>query len=114
MLEAARQEVKTAGAKWRCEKVRTIAGCGVLGVCLLLAACSPTADENPRHVVLISIDGLRPDYYLRPDDFGLQLPNRARETATQRQVATPSSSMIVRKMTSHSFRVKSRGALIEP
>lgn len=38
----------------------------------------PTSSSEGRHVVLISIDGLKPDYYLRADDLGLAIPNLRR------------------------------------
>ena len=41
----------------------------------VLAAAAPPASRPADHVVLISIDGLVPEYYIRPQDFGLALPN---------------------------------------
>lgn len=58
-------------------------------VCLLLAAIACSAYQQPEqnqapqprrdaHVIMISIDGLVPDYYLRPAHLGLKLPNLVR------------------------------------
>jgi predicted AlkP superfamily pyrophosphatase or phosphodiesterase len=47
-----------------------------LAGCALLAA-APAPPRPADHVVLVSIDGLVPEYYLRPADFGLDLPNLA-------------------------------------
>ena len=33
------------------------------------------ADQTPRHVVMISIDGLRPEIYLEPERVGVAVPN---------------------------------------
>jgi predicted AlkP superfamily pyrophosphatase or phosphodiesterase len=40
-----------------------------------LTAAPPEAPGGGRHVVLISIDGMRPDYYLRADAYHLAIPN---------------------------------------
>ncbi|MBI2820764.1 MAG: alkaline phosphatase family protein [Acidobacteria bacterium] len=42
-------------------------------VALLPGAQNPAS--SPPHVVLISIDGLLPEYYVRPQEFGLRVPN---------------------------------------
>lgn len=47
----------------------------VLAASALLAAAPAPGPRPADHVVLISIDGLLPEYYLRPQDFGLSLPN---------------------------------------
>jgi predicted AlkP superfamily pyrophosphatase or phosphodiesterase len=47
----------------------------VLAALALLAAAPAPGRRPADHVVLISIDGLLPEYYLRPQDFGLSLPN---------------------------------------
>jgi predicted AlkP superfamily pyrophosphatase or phosphodiesterase len=55
-----------------------------LGVALaaLCAAGAPGAlpaqEAAPRHVVLVSIDGLMPDYYLKADALGMKIPNLRR------------------------------------
>src|SRR5215813_1077349 len=44
----------------------------------LIATLSPTmaqAEDVPRHVVMISIDGLRPETYLEPERVGVKVPN---------------------------------------
>lgn len=41
----------------------------------LLVAAAPPTSRPADHVVLISIDGLVPEYYIRPQDFGLSLPS---------------------------------------
>ena len=52
----------------------------ILALLTALAALSPTsAGEPPRRtVVLISIDGLRPDYVLEADRYGLRIPTLRR------------------------------------
>jgi len=45
---------------------------------LLLAAPALAADGDPRHVVMISIDGLKPESYARADELGLKVPNLRR------------------------------------
>lgn len=40
-----------------------------------LAGAAPPTPRPAGHVVLISIDGLVPEYYIRPRDFGLVLPS---------------------------------------
>jgi len=45
-----------------------------LAACALLAA-APAPPRPADHVVLVSIDGLETEYYIRPADFGLDLPN---------------------------------------
>jgi predicted AlkP superfamily pyrophosphatase or phosphodiesterase len=45
---------------------------------LLLAAVARAADGEPRHVVMISIDGLKPESYARADALGLKVPNLRR------------------------------------
>ena len=45
---------------------------------MLVAALWPTrvkAEEKSRHVVMISIDGLRPEIYLDPERIGTKVPN---------------------------------------
>jgi predicted AlkP superfamily pyrophosphatase or phosphodiesterase len=52
---------------------------------LVLAGCSsrPARDDGPRveHVVMISIDGLVPDYYSDPERVGVKLPHLQRLVA---------------------------------
>jgi predicted AlkP superfamily pyrophosphatase or phosphodiesterase len=36
------------------------------------------AETDPRHAVLVSIDGLMPDYFLKADELGLKIPNLRR------------------------------------
>ena len=36
------------------------------------------ADTTPRYAVLVSIDGLMPDYFLKADEIGLKIPNLRR------------------------------------
>ncbi len=53
--------------------------------CVALSACAPSPPLAPRpgagsaagarHVVLVSIDGMRPDYYTHADTYGLAIPN---------------------------------------
>jgi predicted AlkP superfamily pyrophosphatase or phosphodiesterase len=40
-----------------------------------LAGAASAAPPLADHVILVSIDGLIPEYYIRPQDFGLSLPN---------------------------------------
>src|SRR5262245_26541325 len=51
----------------------------VLGVtaCLLLflLVCLGAQQSQQRHVVIISIDGLGPDYYRRRQELGIKVPN---------------------------------------
>jgi predicted AlkP superfamily pyrophosphatase or phosphodiesterase len=42
---------------------------------LALVGAAPAAPRLADHVILVSIDGLIPEYYIRPQDFGLSLPN---------------------------------------
>jgi predicted AlkP superfamily pyrophosphatase or phosphodiesterase len=45
--------------------------------CLLLVLLTPAVvlpEPGPEHVILISIDGLIPDYYLNPDRYDIKLP----------------------------------------
>lgn len=46
----------------------------------LAAAAAPAARaaEAPRHLVLVSVDGLMPGYYLQADSLGLRIPNLRR------------------------------------
>jgi predicted AlkP superfamily pyrophosphatase or phosphodiesterase len=44
----------------------------------LLATAAFAADGEPRHVVMISIDGLKPESYVRADELGLKVPNLRR------------------------------------
>ena len=47
--------------------------------CLLLAVCSVTRGQQPHPaVILISIDGLKPEYVLGADAHGLKIPNLRR------------------------------------
>jgi predicted AlkP superfamily pyrophosphatase or phosphodiesterase len=39
---------------------------------------APPAAETIRHVILVSVDGLKPEVYLRPDELGLQVPTLRR------------------------------------
>ena len=41
----------------------------------LLPPDSLQAETIPRHVILLSIDGLRPDYYLHPEQYHLNIPH---------------------------------------
>src|SRR5262249_12938240 len=53
----------------------------LLGAFFLLAASAAlvlAADGAPRHVVMISIDGLKPESYVRADALGLKVPNLRR------------------------------------
>jgi predicted AlkP superfamily pyrophosphatase or phosphodiesterase len=45
---------------------------------LLALVCASGAPPERPHLVLISIDGLVPDYYVRPDRLGLRIPNLRR------------------------------------
>ncbi|HVR70392.1 MAG TPA: ectonucleotide pyrophosphatase/phosphodiesterase [Vicinamibacteria bacterium] len=47
----------------------------LLAASAAVAVAAPAAPRGADHVVLISIDGLLPEYYIRPQDFGLSLPN---------------------------------------
>ncbi|MFQ5789614.1 MAG: alkaline phosphatase family protein [Acidobacteriota bacterium] len=50
----------------------------ILGLCLAgatAAASQPAEGAAERHVVVISVDGLRPDFYLNPSAHGVELPN---------------------------------------
>jgi predicted AlkP superfamily pyrophosphatase or phosphodiesterase len=42
---------------------------------LLAVPLAPTGAEPQRRVVLISVDGLMPSSYVRPDELGLRVPN---------------------------------------
>src|SRR5687768_1236779 len=45
---------------------------------LLLAGCCFSAAAQTavdRHVIVVSIDGLGPDFYRRPEEMGVKLPN---------------------------------------
>ena len=50
----------------------------ILGTAVMLSslAAGPAAPE--RHVVMISIDGLMPGYYLDADELGIEAPNLQR------------------------------------
>jgi predicted AlkP superfamily pyrophosphatase or phosphodiesterase len=50
----------------------------LLGALLLVAAPVLAAESGPRHVVMISIDGLKPESYARADELGLKVPNLRR------------------------------------
>lgn len=57
----------------------------LIGLALLLASGFPihtprfaTAEQAEAHVVVISIDGLMPDYYRNPDRYGLKIPTLRR------------------------------------
>ena len=58
----------------------------IAAVCLSLAAAAFPASQQPEqnqprrdaHVIMISIDGLVPEYYLQPARLGLKLPNLVR------------------------------------
>lgn len=59
----------------------------------LIATLSPTmaqAEDAPRHVVMISIDGLRPEIYLDPERVGVKVPNlvqlREQGTSAERMI----------------------------
>jgi hypothetical protein len=74
----------------RSESARGVrARLAVLGsVCVALAACgtagvvpAPATPAPARRVVMISIDGLRPSAYTRPDELGLAVPNLRRLAA---------------------------------
>ena len=41
----------------------------------LLPPSSLQAEAIPRHLILLSIDGLRPDYYLHPEQYHLKIPH---------------------------------------
>src|SRR4051794_41133705 len=47
--------------------------------CVLLGILCPrdrvSAETVQPHVILLSIDGLRPDYYLHPDSYHLTIPH---------------------------------------
>jgi predicted AlkP superfamily pyrophosphatase or phosphodiesterase len=47
-------------------------------ICWLVGATSVKAVIRPTSLLLISIDGLRPDYVLQADDLGLRIPNLRR------------------------------------
>jgi predicted AlkP superfamily pyrophosphatase or phosphodiesterase len=49
-----------------------------LGALLAPASAPAGAAEPQRRVVMISIDGLMPDHYLRADELGLEVPNLRR------------------------------------
>lgn len=60
---------------------------------ILTATLSPTmaqAENAPRHVVMISIDGLRPEIYLEPERVGVKVPNlvhlREQGTSAERMI----------------------------
>ena len=55
--------------------VRLRRACAVAFLGAALVAATPAAPRPADHVILISIDGLVPEYYLRPQDHGLHLPN---------------------------------------
>src|SRR5690348_17185528 len=44
-------------------------------VILLVAAAFERQVRNDNHVILVSIDGFEPDYYLHPGEPGVTLPN---------------------------------------
>jgi predicted AlkP superfamily pyrophosphatase or phosphodiesterase len=53
----------------------------ILALALCGSAFGPAlraADTGPRHAVLVSIDGLMPDYFLKADALGLEIPNLRR------------------------------------
>ena len=45
---------------------------------LLYSGAAPAAAESERSLLLISLDGLRPDYVLKADEHGLKIPNLRR------------------------------------
>ena len=60
----------------------------------LLATLSPTmahTEDAPRHVIMISIDGLRPEIYLEPERVGVSVPNlvKLREQGTSAERMIP-------------------------
>ena len=58
---------------------------------LVLPPAMTQADDAPRHVVMISIDGLRPEIYLEPERVGVTVPNlvKLREQGTSAERMTP-------------------------
>lgn len=59
----------------------------------LIPLLSPTrakAEDTPQHVVMISIDGLRPEIYLEPERIGVKVPNlvqlREQGTSAERMI----------------------------
>ncbi len=58
---------------------RMLAACCTLAALALLAASpAPASPPAEPRVVVISVDGLKPDYYLRADELGLAVPNLRR------------------------------------
>ena len=55
--------------------VRRRRACAVALFGVALVAAAPAGPRPADHVLLISIDGLVPEYYLRPQEHGLTLPN---------------------------------------
>jgi predicted AlkP superfamily pyrophosphatase or phosphodiesterase len=51
---------------------------GAAVLAALLGAVSAAAAEAPRRVVMISVDGLMPDYFVKADALGLRVPNLRR------------------------------------
>src|SRR5262245_26095979 len=47
-------------------------------VLLALAALVAAASAEPRRAVIVSVDGLMPDYYLRAGELGLRIPTLRR------------------------------------
>lgn len=53
----------------------------VLCLCWLLLLAAPAGAAEVEHVVVVSIDGLPPAYWLEPDAYGLKIPNLRRLAA---------------------------------
>lgn len=45
---------------------------------VLLSATPPASAQEPRHVVMVSVDGLMADYYVKADALGLKIPTLRR------------------------------------
>src|SRR3954451_9639197 len=50
----------------------------LLLILIVFAAVLAFSQRRDAHVVVVSIDGLAPEYYLHPDDYGIQMPNLRR------------------------------------
>jgi predicted AlkP superfamily pyrophosphatase or phosphodiesterase len=65
------QRVRDAAAR----RPRTLWRLALLATLPFLAAPAAAGGRLADHVVLISVDGLLPEYVVRPQEFGLRLPN---------------------------------------
>jgi predicted AlkP superfamily pyrophosphatase or phosphodiesterase len=61
--------------------MRTLFFASLLAACTTSTVASVPAPAHMRHVIVVSIDGLKPDAYMRPDAHGLRVPTLRRLAA---------------------------------